>query len=63
MFIMKISNLKSILEGFNDDDEVSVAIKVNDKKDAVITCDVGYDTSESGGLMLEVAVYDADFDE
>ena len=34
---MKISGLKAISEGFNDNDEVTVAITVNDNKIPVVT--------------------------
>lgn len=60
---MKISDLRTILDGFNDNDEVAVAITVNDKKDAVVTYDLGYGVDEHGGLVFEVAVYDANFDD
>ena len=59
---MKISDLKTILEGFKDDDEVAVAIKVNDNKLPVVTNDISYGISEHGELMFEIALYDADFD-
>jgi hypothetical protein len=59
---MTISNLKSILGAFNDNDEISIVISVNDNNLPVITNDIGYSMSEYGKLMLEVAVYSADFD-
>lgn len=58
---MTISNLKAILEGFNDNDEVTVAITVNDSKAPIITYDVSFGISEHKELMLEVNVHDTDF--
>lgn len=59
---MKISSLKSILEGFNDNDEVAISIRVNDNKVPIITYDVSFGKSENKELMLEVNVHYADFD-
>ena len=59
---MKVSDLKTILEGFNNDDKIAVAITVNNKNVPVITYDIEFDMGEYGGLVLETAVYDADFD-
>jgi len=60
---MKISSLKTILEGFNDNDEVVVAITVNDNKIPVITYDVSFGVSEHEEFMLEVMVNSSDFDD
>jgi len=59
---MKVSDLKTILEGFNGNDEIAVAVTVNDKKIHVVTHDVEFDRGEYGELMLKTAVYSADFD-
>jgi hypothetical protein len=59
---MKISSLKAILEELNDNDEVVVAITVNDNKVPIITYDIGFGISEHKELMFEVNVHDADFD-
>lgn len=58
---MTVSKLKSLLDGFDDDSNISIAIEVN-KKPHVLTYDIGFDKNEHGELMLEVVVYDADFD-
>jgi hypothetical protein len=59
---MTVSKLKSILDGFDDDSNVTISIEVDNKKPPVLTYDIGFDKNEHGELMLEVAVYDADFD-
>lgn len=59
---MTISKLKALLDDFDDDDEISVAITVNDKVTPVITYDIGIGQNERGGLELEVSACDADFD-
>ncbi len=58
---MTISSLKAILEGFSDNDEVAVAITVNNQKNPVITYDVGFAKNEYGELVLKVAVSSSDF--
>ena len=60
---MKISSLKTLLEGFNDNGEVAVAITVNDNKIPVITYDVSFGASEHDELMLEVTVNSSDLND
>ena len=59
---MKISDLKNILERFDDNDEITVATTLNDKNIPVITGDIGFDIGEHGELTLKTAVYSTDFD-
>ncbi|MEA4920395.1 MAG: hypothetical protein VB078_05715 [Clostridiaceae bacterium] len=59
---MTVSGLKTILEGFSDNDEIAVAITVNNHEIPVVTYDIGFGASEHDELMLEVAVYSSDFD-
>jgi hypothetical protein len=53
---MKIASLKSLLDSFDDNDELAVAISIYGKDEAVVTYDVGFGKDEFGKFMLEVAV-------
>lgn len=57
---MNISDLKTILEEFNDKSEIAVAITLNEQIDPVITYDISFTKSEYDELMLKVAIYRSD---
>jgi hypothetical protein len=59
---MKVSDLKTVLHQFSDNDEIVVAVMANDNTIPVITGDIGFDIGEYGELILKTAIYSSDID-
>jgi len=58
---MRIIELKELLEGFDDNSDVSISILINGKKDySIVTYDIGYERKENHELSLQIVVCNSD---
>ena len=58
---MRIIELKELLEGFDDNTDVSISILINGKKDyPIVTYDIGYERKENYELSLQIVVCNSD---
>lgn len=52
---MKVSDLKTLLDGFSDDKEIAVSISTSENDgNPVLTYAIGYDKNEFDELVLQV---------
>jgi hypothetical protein len=52
---MKVSDLKALLDGFSDDQEIAVSISASDSDDSpILTYAIGYEKNEYDELVLQV---------